>query len=171
MPAIVMRGLLFLCSYFPLVLIFCILLWNVWPLWAILLLASIGLASLLLTWVYFRTMLRRSSISRATIAGFAQRDSDVMSYLASYLIPFVSFSLANVQQALALGVFFSVLFLIYVHSNMIYVNPMLNVVGYHLYEIEIEQSQRSHFYIARQRLQRKDEICFVALSDDIYLEV
>ncbi|MGH2478655.1 MAG: hypothetical protein ACRDHW_03230, partial [Ktedonobacteraceae bacterium] len=126
MPTLPARGILFLCSYFPLVLIFCILLWNAWPLWAILLLASVGLASLLLTWLYFHTILYRSSVSRATITTFTQRDSDVMSYLASYLIPFVSFSLASVQQALALSVFFIVLFLIYVHSNMIYINPVLN---------------------------------------------
>ncbi len=93
-----------------------------------------------------------------------------MAYVASYIIPFVSFSLTNVQQALALGVFFVVLFVIYVHSNMIYVNPMLNLGGYHLYEVEIEGNDGPRMYIARGRLVRGDEIRFVALDNDICLQ-
>lgn len=170
MASLFARSILFLCSYFPLVTIFCILLWSMWPLWAVLLLASIGLASLLLTLIYFQRMRNVPVVHTAKVSDFTQRDADVMSYIASYIIPFVSFSLTSVQQALALGVFFLVLFLIYVHSNMIYINPVLNVAGYHLYEIEIEQGQFPRFYITRQRLKRNQEICFTELSDDIYLE-
>jgi hypothetical protein len=46
MPAYLARSILFLCSYFPLVAIYCILLVGTWPLWAVLLLLSAGLASL-----------------------------------------------------------------------------------------------------------------------------
>lgn len=170
MPSVFVRSILFLCSYFPLVLIFCILLWGMWPLWAILLLGSVGIVSLLLTLIYFKSMLKiRSPVTRKVVS-VTQRDTDVMGYIASYLIPFVSFSLASVQQAVALSVFFGVLFLIYVRSNMIYINPMLNMVGYHLYEVEIEHDPSPRFYITHQRLKRGDDIHFTPLSDDIYLE-
>lgn len=170
MASVPIRVMLFLSSYFPLVLIFCVLLWGMWPLWAILLLGSLGLASLLVTLLYLQFMRGTVTPRLAKVKDFSRRDADVMGYIASYLVPFVSFSLASVQQAIALLVFFGVLLLIYVRSNMIYINPMLNIAGYRLYEIEIEQGDFPRFYIARRRLKRVQEIRFVQISDEIFLE-
>ncbi|HLG60385.1 MAG TPA: hypothetical protein VKY19_00520 [Ktedonosporobacter sp.] len=171
MTTIGMRVMLFFCSYFPLTFIISILAIGLWPWWVIaLLFCTLGLGSLALTWVYFSWMLRRQYVEQKRVVNFARRDSEVMGYIASYLIPFVSFQLGSWQQIFALGIFLTVLLIIYVHSNMIYINPMLNVVGYRLYEIEIEHSQGTHYYIAKKRLERDHAIRFVALSKDIYLE-
>lgn len=171
MATIGMRIMLFFCSYFPLTLIISILAIGLWPWWAIALVFGVlGLGSLTLTWVYCSWMLRKQYVEQKRVVNFSRRDSEVMSYIASYLIPFVSFQLGSWQQILALGIFLTVLLIIYVHSNMIYINPMLNVAGYRLYEIEVEHSQNPHYYIARKRLERDHEIRFVALSKDIYLE-
>jgi len=62
------------------------------------------------------------------------------------------------------------LLVLYVRSNMIYINPILNFFGYHLYEVEIEASQSAHYYITRKPPERGREIRFVRLSDDIFLE-
>src|SRR5438128_72408 len=91
MASVPIRVLLFLSSYFPLVLIFCVLLWGMWPLWAILLLGSLGLASLGVTLLYLGYMRRTVSARPAKIKNFTRRDADVMGYIASYLVPFVSF--------------------------------------------------------------------------------
>lgn len=166
-----MRVMLFFCSYFPLTLIISILAIGLWPWWVIVLIFStLGLGSLALTWYYFHRAQREMAVEQQRVVNFARRDSEVMSYIASYLIPFVSFQLGNWQQLVALGIFLLVLLIIYVNSNMIYINPMLNFVGYRLYEIEIEHSQSAHYYIAKKRLERDHEIRFVALSKDIYLE-
>ncbi len=163
--------MLFFCSYFPLTLIICILLFGKWPLWAIALLFGIvGIGSLLATWLYFSLMRRRAYVEQKKVIDFASRDAEVMSYIASYLIPLVTFPLGTAQQIAVLFVFIVVLLIIYVHSNMIYINPMLNVAGYRLYEVEIEHSKRPHYYIARKPLERDQEIRFVRLSNDIYLE-
>lgn len=169
MSSLFIRVVLFFCSYFPLVLIICILAIGTWALWAIVVLGCVGVSSLLLTWAYFSYMLR-GVVEQKKVTHFEKRDSEVMGYIASYLIPFVAFQLGNWQQLVALSVFIVVLLVIYVHSNMIYINPMLNIVGYRLYEIEVEQSKRTHYYIARKPLERNREIRFVLLSDDIYLE-
>jgi hypothetical protein len=170
-PTVFIRGMLFFCSYFPLTLIICILLFGKWPLWAIALFFGIvGIGSLLATWLYFSLMRRRAYVEQKKVIDFASRDAEVMSYIASYLIPLVTFPLGTAQQIAVLFVFIVVLFIIYVHSNMIYINPMLNVAGYRLYEVEIEHSKRPHYYIARKPLERDQEIRFVRLSNDIYLE-
>ena len=170
MPTKRIRGALFFSSYFPLIAIICVLQYDQWPWWATASLASVGVVTLLATGFYFRWMRRHVAGERKKITNFSKHDSEVMSYIASYLIPFVTFPLDGPKQWIALGVFLIVLMVIYINSNMIYINPMLNIFGYHLYEIEIEHSQRSHYYIARKSLERNREIHFVPLSDDIYLE-
>jgi hypothetical protein len=54
---------------------------------------------------------------------------------------------------------------------MIYVNPMLNLAGYHLYEIEVEHGDHSLYYLARQRLARGEIIHYVSISSDVLLEL
>src|SRR5436190_261073 len=97
-----------------------------------------------------------------------------MLFLSSYfpLMLIISILLLGKQFGLsvALFVFLSVLLIVYINTNMIYINPMLNMLGYHLYEVHIEHSALSHYYIARQRLIRGEMISFVRLSDDIFLE-
>ena len=166
-----MRIVLFFCSYFPLTLIICALQSDQWPWWIIALIGGVpGLGSLALTGFYFWLMRRTAYVQQKKVTSFSKHDSEIMSYIASYIIPFVTFPLGGWKQIVTLLIFVVVLLVIYVQSNMIYINPMLSIVGYHLYEIEVEQSQRSHYYIARKPLERTPEIRFVPLSDDIYLE-
>ncbi len=112
----------------------------------------------------------RLAISSDTVTDFQKHDADVMGYIASYLIPFVTFPLDSWQQIAALLVFIGVLLIVYVNSNMIYINPMLNLIGYHLYEVKLEHSALSHYYIARKGVRCNETIRFVRLSDDIFLE-
>jgi hypothetical protein len=170
-PTILVRCILFLCSYAPLTLIICVLQYGVWPLWTLALLAGVvGIGSMLGTLFYLWWMRRGNSVFEKRVERFDGHDSDVMAYIATYIIPFVTFPLGALKQIIALVFFLLVLLLIYVRSNMIYVNPVLSLFGYHLYEVEIEYSTRSHYYIARKPLERGHNIRFVRLSDDIYLE-
>ena len=169
MPTVFIRCVLFLSSYFPLMLIFGILIFAKQPIIAEILVAF-GLSCVIGTWGYLRWSRRHLQGWNEKVIDFQQRDADVMSYIASYLVPFITFPLDYLQQVIALVVFMLVLLIVYVNTNMIYINPMLNLAGYHLYEINIEHSRRKHYYIARKHLIRDEMIHFVHLSDDIFLE-
>jgi hypothetical protein len=170
-PTILVRCILFLCSYAPLTLIVCVLQYGVWPLWVLALLAGVvGIGSMLGTLLYLGWMRRGNSVYERKVERFDSHDEDVMTYIATYIIPFVTFPLAAPKQVIALVFFLLVLLVIYVRSNMIYVNPILSLSGYHLYEIEIEHVASKRYYIARKPLERGHNIRFVLLSDDIFLE-
>ena len=116
-------------------------------------------------------MKRHGHIERdKKVQSYSKRDSEVMGYIASYLIPFASLQLDKNRNILAMVIFLLVLAVIYVNSNMVYINPVLSFCGYRIYEIEVENSQRSKYYIARHALERQNTISYVELSDDIYLE-
>ena len=84
--------MLFLSSYFPLALIFFLLFIGKQPIWAIVALA-VGLAGLIIMVLYFLRFAPRLGSFQTKVTGMQRRDADVMSYIASYLIPFVAFPL------------------------------------------------------------------------------
>lgn len=169
MPSFFVRCLLFLSSYFPLVLIFGVFLLDQQPVWACALFA-LGLLSLAMLVCYLTWHKKHGARSQGTLVSFQRRDSDVMAYIASYLLPFVTFPLAAWQQITALVIFVVVLLVIYTNSNLLYINPMLNLAGLHLYEIHIEHSKSSHFLIARRRIEQQATLYFVRLNNEIFLE-
>jgi len=161
--------MLFFSSYFPLMLIFSVLLWGTNFSWAIGIL-TLGIVSLAVMFLYIGRRKHIGGVSQARITGVEKRDENVVSYIASYLIPFVTFPLATPEQVVAILIFVAVLLVLYISSNMLYINPMFNLIGWHLYEITIESDQISHYLIARQDIRPDKTLYFVRISNDIYLE-
>ncbi len=169
MPGLFVRCLLFISSYFPLSVIFCILLWEKHLFWAVLILL-IGLSGLVILLLYFLLIVPRRTRSHETITSLERHDGDVLSYVASYLVPFVSLDLTG-TQIWAVLVFLVVLLIIYVNSNMIYINPMLNFLGYHLYEITIDHNEASFYLLTRQRVALQSRMHVVHIGDTTFLQV
>ena len=169
MPRLFVRCMLFFSSYFPLILIFGILLGRTHLSLAVGIIAF-GSFSLLVTFLYLNRRNNVGGVSQAKITGVNKRDENVVGYIASYLIPFVTFPLNTPEEFVALLIFFVVLLVLYINSNMIYINPMFNLVGYHLYEITIESDQLSHYLIARGHIRPDITLYFVEISDNVYME-
>ncbi|TMC15723.1 MAG: hypothetical protein E6J34_21165, partial [Chloroflexi bacterium] len=76
MPSLFVRCMLFFSSYFPLMLIFSVLLWRQNFSWAIGILA-LGLVSLLVTFLYINRRKHRGGVSQARITAVEKRDESV----------------------------------------------------------------------------------------------
>ena len=169
MPSVLLRYLLFVSSYFPLALIFFFLFIEQQPLWAGIVLA-IGLLGLIIMLVFFLQLAPRLAPIQEKVTGLQGRDTEAMGYIASYLIPFVAIPFGGWQQGVALLIFIVVLSIVYVNSNMIHINPMLNLVGYHLYEITIEHSETPHALVTRRRVVRGETLLLIDVGSGIFLE-
>lgn len=161
------RAVLFVSSYAPLTVIFAVLFFRDRPLVAAINLAVtalglLGLASFLLG-------ARRLAARQGTVASIHSRDDQVMSYIMSYLVTFLSVAFSDARQLIALAAFFVILAYIYINANMIYVNPTLNLLGYHLYEITLQDGE-TYNLIARGRVRRGATLTFVTVGDDILLQ-
>src|SRR5260370_230381 len=115
MPRLPVRCLLFFSSYFPLSLIYCFVLFEKHRNWAIVSLL-IGLISLIGLYLYFWFIAPKKTAFHEKIIDFHRHDGDIMSYIASYIVPFISISLDGLVQLLSVGVFIFVLFILYVSS-------------------------------------------------------
>jgi hypothetical protein len=169
MPTVLIRSMLFLSSYFPLALIFFFLFVEQQPIWSIAVLA-ISLSGLVIMGLYFFYFAPRLGSIQQRITALQRRDGDVMGYIASYLLPFVAIPFGGWQQAVALLIFVVVLGIVYVNSNMIHINPMLNLIGYHVYEITLEHSEAPHSLITRRRIAAGETIHLVTIGDGIFLD-
>jgi hypothetical protein len=167
MPGTLARVLLFLSSYAPLAIIFAILYFRRQSLVAIigLVAAAVGLAGLAL----FFALARRLTPIPAKIIDLRRRDDAAASYILGYLMPFLAVAFNDWRQVVAMATFFALLAYVYVSSNMVYINPVLSLVGYHLYEATMEDGA-TYNLIARGRLRRGDTPRLIQLGEDILLD-
>src|SRR5690349_9820909 len=100
MPTVLTRLLLFLSSYFPLALIFFVLFVATHRAVAVATLA-VGVAGLIGMYVYLRLASRLAPIG-AKVIGVQRLDAEAMSYIVTYVIPFLAIPFGGWQQGLAL---------------------------------------------------------------------
>jgi len=103
------------------------------------------------------------------VASITRLDSESLNYIVAYVIPFLAIPYAQDSQGIALLIFFVVLAILFVKSNMLHINPMLNLVGYHLYKVTNEEGIEFPL-ITRRRILRGERLSVIKLGDEILLE-
>ena len=180
--ASVLRSVLFLSAYTPLILILAILLWTTSPtfwlqvpflhvgfylsLWSVLLLVG-GAVSLVLLWLFLRS-LRRSEAKRIDVEEMKQKDEQIVSYIVTYAIPFLAAPFESKEKAIGLGIFFVVVWLLQVKLNLLYINPVLAFFDYHLYEVT--SSGTTQTLLSKKRRGPTGILRAVKVGDNILFE-
>jgi hypothetical protein len=168
MPSLLTRLLLFVSSYFPLAAIFFVLFFNKHTVAAISVL-SVGTLGLIGLAIYLRVINRFGPIS-VRVKDVQRRDAESMSYIVSYVIPFLAVPFNGLEQGIALSIFFVVLAILYVNSNMIHINPMLNLGRYHIYEVTLEDETVHALISSKRRITRGQTLSAIKVGEDILLE-
>ncbi len=168
MLSIFTRTLLFISSYFPLLMIFTLQNWKTHGFWS-LIPAVIGAASLLglAAFIHF---VSTTSPRIQQVVQVQSKDTEVMAYIISYVFPFLGLNFDDIMNVVSLSIFFAILGLIYINSNMIHINPTLNIFGYHIYEIETSSGSTQTVISHKGRLLRGEKLNVVVIEDDILME-
>jgi len=125
--------LMFLSSYVPLFIVFGLLdsFGKGWPTFACYGLAAVGLA--VMGVVLFAA---RNLAPQALDADTVQvRDGDAIAYIATYLVPFAAATATTARERGALLLFLVLIAVLYVRSQLFYVNPLLAAAGYRLFQV------------------------------------
>lgn len=162
-PSILSKLVLFGSSAAPLLLVFG-LLDTFGPGWpsatCIALCAFFLLANGFLFYRLAKNRLGSATKSQQYTVNFSQeRGSDVMGYVATYLIPFAGFDASSWRGAIALLVFVSIIGILYIRTGLYAINPVLSVCGFKLYRslLEINPVQeRSVVVLSRVQLPQKE---------------
>ena len=132
MPRLPFRIALFLSSYAPL---FALLAWtNRGTTWVWLTLAIVAVLSVVALAVVFR--IKATDVGpRLVVARSTPDEGEVMAYVSTYLLPFLGLDLSSTTGIVVFLGFLVVVGVVYVNSNMLFVNPLLSVAGYHTFKI------------------------------------
>jgi len=168
MPNIPTRLILFLSSYAPLFLIIAMRGWRDSRGLAIGL-AAVALISVVVLFVFLHNV-RKLTADKVAIPSVISRDGDAMSYIVTYLLPFLAVKLNDVTDVASLGMVLFVIGLLYVNSNMIYTNPVLNIAGYHVFEIQDSEGKTAALICKRSYIRTGSELNVISVGDYVLLE-
>ncbi len=106
-----------------------------------------------------------------TVNDATSKDGDAMSYIVTYIIPFLDAPMNEPLKAISLGILFAVLGVLYINSNLIYTNPMLNLHGYHVFQIETTEGKVSALITRRSYIRAGSDFLVAPLGDYVLLEI
>jgi hypothetical protein len=78
------------------------------------------------------------------------KDGEVLSYIAAYLVPFLGIDLTKTNDVVLFCGFLAVLCIVYINSNMLFVNPLLSLTRFHTLEVT-DLNDNVFMVLTRQR--------------------
>ena len=168
MLTVTARLVLFVSSYAPLLALFAIL-DSFGPGWPSVLCAAIAALSVLALWVVW-TLVGRSAGNWLVLVASRNRDSDVMAFFVTYVVPFAAAQDANARTRIALSVFAVVIAALYVRSAIFYVHPLLLLCGYHVFEATTEAGIPITLVTRQRYLRQRDTVWTTLIAPAVFLE-
>jgi hypothetical protein len=159
---------LFLSSYSPLFAVFALLdsFGSGWPTRVCLGVAVVGL---LLPALIF-LIARRLAPQSLRVESSQIRDGDALAYIATYLVPFAAITATTARERGAIGLFVFLIAVLYVRSELFYINPLLALVGYRLFQVATPAGTSVVLLTRRRFLRSGIDLKARRLSDYVYWE-
>lgn len=112
----------------------------------ILVLASISIISILLLFITIKSIKRGNM--PVTIVSVKNRSIDLINYTIPYIVSFFGFDLAKIEDVISLSIFLLLLLFLTIKSKSVFMNPILLLAGYNLYDLEYSYDGKIHSKIA-----------------------
>lgn len=136
--------------------------WGAWLVVAILL--------VFLCWALLQHIARNAQQHQFRIKQFERNDHEVLAFLVTYLLPFLSTEKMGFAGDWLTGAYvLAIIFLVIAHAGAFHFNPMMGLLGYHFYAVKNGDGV-SHLLISKDELRRPGrDVTTVRLSHGIYL--
>lgn len=156
-PRLFTSIILFLSSYAPL---FCILIvrdfnlehWRFENFRLDIILGSVILASIVLLGISVYR-LRKPSKEIVTVLSVRNKSNEFVSYTIPYLIAFFGASLKDPREVVSLSIFLIVIMIFVVRSHLVFVNPLLSILGYNLYEVDVHKAAKNRTILILSKIE------------------
>ena len=158
-PRIFTSILLFISAYSPLVLILAVKDWDFsvknyfkHPL-AIYIMLGVAIISVILL---FSTVqfLKRGNMP-VKIKSVKNRSGDLINYTIPYIVSFFSFDLSKMADVISLSIFLLLMLFLTIKSKSIFLNPILLLSGYNLYDLDFEFDGKEDYRIVLSKHEPK----------------
>lgn len=98
-----------------------------------------ALATSLVFYAAFARIIRGAKDGPVKVIEIEDKSADHLVFLATYVIPLLSFSLDTPRQVVSLVIILTLIGAIYVRTNLFYANPTLSLLGFKIYTVKFEQ--------------------------------
>ena len=131
---------------------------------------AVALLLILLCWAVLRYASKNAQMHAYRIKEFERDDKEVLAFLVTYLLPFLSTEKMGFTGDWLTGSYvLLIIFLVIAHADAFHFNPIMGLLGYHFYAVKNEDGV-SHLLISRAELRRPgQEVQTVQLAHNIYL--
>jgi len=94
-----------------------------------------------------------------------------LTFLATYIVPLISFDFCKTRQMIVLGLLLVVMGIIYIKTDLFYANPSLALLGFHIYRSngQFYNGERQGItLISRELLQENQRVSYIKQDEKIY---
>lgn len=136
--------------------------WGAWLAVAILL--------VFLCWALLQYAATNAQQHQIHIKEFERNDKEVLAFLVTYLLPFLSTEKMGFAGDWLTGAYvLAIIFLVIAHAGAFHFNPVMGLLGYHFYAVK-DGDGVSDLLISKDELRRPDrDVKSVRLAHGIYL--
>lgn len=138
--------------------------WGAWLVAALLL--------VFLCWVLLQYAAKNAQKHLCHIKEFERNDKEVLAFLVTYLLPFLSTEKMGFAGDWLTGAYvLAIIFLVIAHAGAFHFNPVMGLLGYHFYQVKNADGV-SHLLISKVELRRPGkDVPTVRLAQNIYLHI
>jgi hypothetical protein len=94
-----------------------------------------------------------------------------LTFLATYVVPLISFDFSSGRQMLVLLLLLVVMGIMYIKTDLFYANPSLALLGFHIYRVDAKfktGAKEGIVIISHGRISEGEEVSHIKLDDRIF---
>lgn len=158
-PKLLTAVLLFISAYSPLFLILAVKDFDFYENYRFFhpvgvgILLSLSVLGIILLFMTVKKIKRGNMI--VTVKAVRNRSIDLINYTIPYIVSFFGFNLSKVEDVLALIIFLFLLLVMTLKSKSVFMNPILLIAGYNLYDLDYEYDGRPYSIIVISKFDMK----------------
>lgn len=112
---------------------------------------------------------KKTSASPYKITHVQPAGTEAASYLAAYLLPFITTSTPSILDLVSYAIFFIMAALIHIHTSVAQINPLLYIMGFRVLRIRTKFGLNA--YLVTRRHVHEDEVIKASkFGDDLLIE-
>lgn len=107
------------------------------------------------------------------IKSVKNRSVDLINYTIPYIVSFFSFDLSKIEDMISLSIFLLLMLLLTIKSKSVFMNPILLLAGYNLYDLEYEFDGKtcSTIVISKEEMYTDERFYIRSLTRFLYIVI
>jgi hypothetical protein len=133
----------------------------------------LGIAFLSVVLLFLTVSYMRRGNMPVKIINVKNRSVDLINYTIPYIVSFFGFDLSKIEDVVSLSIFLLLMLLLTIKSKSVFMNPILLLAGYNLYDLEYEFDGKtcSTIVISKQEMYTGDRFYIRSLTRFLYIVI